>query len=699
MSPRTNRAQNILLLIREAFASLLPVVLVMNILVLLSGFTELLESLGIPGAANINGDAVNRLYFFLIPLFINLALSSLLAKEKELDQIGTLLISMVCFFRVSGFLDISPESELTSHHGSLITSIPATLAAVQLLHYFSNQPKCRLVKPQTEISPRLRKTLNLLIPGLLTVLCFELGEELFRLIFNHHLIEFITQFIPRFRDLGQIQELVLFKIISQITWFLGIHGELSADGLFRFLNDTPIGENSAISLKVFHDVFMNIGGSGSTFIIPFVLLFSKKTRPLRSIAKLSLPFGFCNVNEILLFGLPIILNPQFFMQFFIVPFVNLIIALLVMQSGGFSITTSSVHWMSPPILSAYIASGGSVLAVLTQLLCIGVDGLIYYPFLVKAGSRFQIPLNLKRLFGNDAYGLLNEAISHQEERLFIAQKLNQLNTIDSAQNIFKLLRGGEFILYFQPKVDAQTEAVVGLESLLRLKDSDGKIHPPYFLPALYEQGLSKVIDQKVVDLAFEQVLEWRAEGHQVPPVSINFDKEFLLDAKAIAAFIARAKEHEIHFCLEITEHTFAIELEALASVIRKVRAAGHLVSIDDFGAGYSCLTSLLSTEADEIKLDRKLVDPPRREFKRGQILLEASVKLCHELGFIVVAEGVETISQLRRVRRYGVNVIQGYFTGRPMTAQQMSHLFPKPNPQSDSGKLPQTESQGDRPLD
>ncbi|MEO0377544.1 MAG: EAL domain-containing protein [Cyanobacteria bacterium P01_A01_bin.17] len=664
-----------LLLLREAFTSLLPIVLILSIVVLLSGLTGILESWGIIGASVLNGAEVSRLYYFLIPLFLNLALSMLLAKTKSLDPIGTMLIAMVCFFRLSGFLSINSSAQITSYNSSILTSIPATFLAAGMLAFFTRLPYLKLVKQQTDLNPQLKKTLNLLIPGLLTVLCFELLGQCLQLIAETGLVTFIARSLPKFQQISEVQELILYKTVSLLTWFIGLHGEHSADGLFRLLKNTPAGDASGLGLKTFHDVFMNIGGSGCTFVVPFLILLTQKPTQFKSIAQLSLPFSLFNVNEILLFGLPIILNPFFLIPFFLAPFVNMVVALVAMTSGAFTIAPVEISWMSPPLYSAYIATHGSGWAVFTNFVCLLVDGCIYYPFLVLAEHQFKTPLYLSNLFEDDAYGFINEEINLREERLFVSKQMGKLRSMTSARRVLKELKGRQLLLYFQPKVEARSGHLMGIEALIRSRDAMGRTLPPNFLPVLYQQGISKVIDQKVVDLIFEQIQQWRAEGLSIPPISINFDKDFLLDQSAVRNFIALAKEYDIYFCLEITEHTYTVEVTALASVVRQLRAAGHRISIDDFGAGYSSLTSLVSLEADEIKLDRKLVDPPQEAIVQGQILLESSVRLCHDLGFSVVAEGVENLSQLQLVRDCGVDVIQGNYTGKPMHADQVSLLF------------------------
>lgn len=662
------------LIIREAFTSLLPIVLAMNSLVLLSHFTFPFKFLGFDFPL-VDTSEINRLCLFLIPLFFNLSLSSLLAKEKELDQVGTMLISMVCFFRASGFIGINQVSEISSSNGSIIYSLLLSFVNVGILSFFAQFRILRLFKSSKNISPRLRKTFNLALPSLLTIISIELIKYAIVLGLQSNNIELLLNWTPRLQNLNDIQQLILYKTLALSTWLLGFHGEHTSEGIFQALQSMPAGQPTGIEFKPFHDVFMNIGGAGSTFVIPFIILLTPQQPHFKSIARLGVVFSLVNVNEILLFGLPIILNPVFFIPFFLAPFINMLIALAAINLGLLDFYLTPVHWMSPPLYSAYVASDGSPLAAVVQLVCIAADAVIYWPFLRVARQQYQMPFSLVSYLKKDAYGFLNEEINHYEERLFIAHQNSELTQITTTQKILTQLKGGTLMVYFQPKFSAQTLQLVGMEALLRLQDKSGKILPPTFLATLYRQGLSKAIDSKVIDLVFDQALEWQKSGFAVPMISINFDKDFLLDKQAIHRFINRSKTHKFNFYIEITEHTYTIQLKALATVIAELRHAGHRISIDDFGAGYSCLTSLLTLEADEIKLDRQLVAPPPGELERGQVLLKSSINLCHKLGFCVVAEGVETEHQLKFLQTCRVDIVQGYYLGKPMHPNEIMHLL------------------------
>lgn len=668
--------------LREAFLALLPVVLIMNSLVLIGGLIQILNTWGIP-IPDVGGDAISRLYYFLLPFFVSLSLGTLLAQQKGLDLIGTLLIAIVCFLRGTGFLSISQDAQLSSYHGSVLTSILVTWMAVRLLHHFSTKPHLQLVSSRApsrnEISPRLVSALNLILPGFLTVLCIELLRlGAVRLAS----IDLLAQVDFQIHQIEPVRELILYKVISLCSWTIGIHGDHSASGVFRFLYNTPIGDSIAIQLKTFHAAFVNMGGGGATLPIPFIILFSKRLSRFKTIAKISLPFSLFTINETLLFGLPILFNPVFLVPFFSTAFVNMAIALTAIHFNLFTVSPEPIHWMTPPLYKAYVASGGSGWAMLTQLTCIVIDGCIYYPFLLIAAQRYEAPKALSHLFYKNNGRFLTEAYDQRQETDFFTQQESDTRSAAACQSVLSQLKKGRFLLYFQPKVSASSLEIVGLEALLRFQTHTGQIIPPTFLPTLYQQGLSKAVDQKVIDLIFDDLRHWQTQKIAIPPIALNFDKDFLLDAIAVKDLIRRAEEFGVSFYIEITEHTYAKEGKALATAVRQLRTAGHRISIDDFGSGYSSLTSLVSLEADEIKLDRAFAVPAKNAVERSTVLLSSSIQMCHKLGFSVVAEGIETKAQLRLVQRCGVDVVQGYYLGQPASLQQISqHLL-----QTDYGK-------------
>ena len=208
-----------LMILREAFTALLPIVLVMNILVLIFWSADLFASWGWFNSSPIlHGEKITCLYHFLLPLFFSLSLSSLLAKEKRLNLIGVQLIAMICFFRVTHFVE-TPNSEATQlfYKSSVLVSLISTWVSVRLLHYLSDIQVLHLVRPTDEISPRLRKTFELLLAALITVLTFELIGYYIPLLFKIPIFEKIATGLPHPKQMHELSALVLYKLVALTT--------------------------------------------------------------------------------------------------------------------------------------------------------------------------------------------------------------------------------------------------------------------------------------------------------------------------------------------------------------------------------------------------------------------------------------------------------------------------------------------------
>ena len=673
---------NILLTLREALFPVLSLALAMNVLMMLYGIVTLFQYQGVAAihaqGVDLNyteAAAVLRLYLFLLPLFASASLAHVLARQKKLEPISTLLTALVCFLRLSGYLSLTPSSQLVSSHCSALISLPITWLAVHLLHTCSNKFRLQLGSRSNEISPKLAHTLNEIFPILLTLLCFELLKGLFTGLADLNSVTNGLSYIPLTNPIQPVAEVILYQAITAASWMMGLPGEQSASNIFRILYAPLIGEINIIHYQAFQYVFMSPGGAGATLAIPFVILFSKRISQFKTIAKLSLLFSLINFNEILLFGLPIVFNPLFVLPFFAAPLANMAIALFAIHLGLFTISPEPIPMMFPVIYKAYLLGNQSLWAALTQVVCIVVDGCIYYPFLLAASRQREAPMALSNWLKKGERNFIENAIEQSQEHTFVSRQQTIFQSTKASQKLLKRLKQGRFLLYFQPKFEARSLKITGLETLLRFQDSKGMIYPPTFLPLLYQQGLSKSIDEKVLDLVFEQLWQWRSQQIIPPTIAINFDIPFLLDEQAVKSFLQRAKSFQVRFCIEITEHTYVSEITALASVTRKIRSAGHYISIDDFGTGYSSLTSLVSLDVDEIKLDRALVAPSHAKSERSEMMLTSIIQLCHNLGFSVVAEGVETASQLHQIQQHGADIIQGYYLGRPSSAQKVSQVL------------------------
>lgn len=176
--------------------------------------------------------------------------------------------------------------------------------------------------------------------------------------------------------------LICRALFSHLLWYIGLHGDNSFDLLLNnnLMSEPLFGE---LNHKEFFDLFVVHGGSGDGLSLLLALFIGSRDAHSRRIAKLASPFVVFNINEILIFGLPIILNRHLLIPFIAVPLVNLLLSYWLLSLGLFSFTSNHLPWITPPFLNAYLASGGNLLAVALQVFCVLLGCAIYLPFVKR----------------------------------------------------------------------------------------------------------------------------------------------------------------------------------------------------------------------------------------------------------------------------------------------------------------------------
>ncbi len=246
---------------------------------------------------------------------------------------------------------------------------------------------------------------------------------------------------------------------------------------------------------------------------------------------------------------------------------------------------------------------------------------------------------------------------------------------ESLERIRLALEAKEFVLYYQPKVNMCTGAVLGAEALIRwLHPERGLLPPGEFLPVIEGHPIAVEVGKWVIESALIQMEEWRANGIDIP-VSVNVGADEFQQASLIELLASLLEAHPTippHMLeLEVLESSAFGDLASTAEVIRACRRLGVSTALDDFGTGYASLTYLKKLPVNVLKIDQTFVrdmleDPEDMAILEGMLSL-ASAFRCH-----VVAEGVETVEHGLMLLRLGCQVAQGYGIARPMPA----HDFP-----------------------
>ncbi|HVA73596.1 MAG TPA: EAL domain-containing protein [Acidimicrobiales bacterium] len=227
---------------------------------------------------------------------------------------------------------------------------------------------------------------------------------------------------------------------------------------------------------------------------------------------------------------------------------------------------------------------------------------------------------------------------------------------------------GEISIHYQPVVDLASGDVVCMEALARWHHPQfGPVRPDEFIPLAEESGVINGLGRWVLSRALRDCARWRRAGRPGVGVAVNVSGRQLGDeglAEYIAGILAETGLKPSAVTLEITESVIVTVESAAQRVLRDLKATGVRLSIDDFGTGYSSLAYLRCLPIDVLKVDRSFVSGLGEE-GRDTAIVTAMVELAHSLKLAVVAEGVETPTELEMVKRAGCDEAQGYLLGRP----------------------------------
>jgi diguanylate cyclase (GGDEF)-like protein len=257
----------------------------------------------------------------------------------------------------------------------------------------------------------------------------------------------------------------------------------------------------------------------------------------------------------------------------------------------------------------------------------------------------------------------------------------------------------ELRLFYQPKVDTRTGAVVGFEALLRWKNADlGDVGPAEFIPVAEERGLITELGGWCLHKACGQMREWMDAGFEVVPVAVNVSSHQFTETDLQSVVSDALNQNKIdprYLELELTESLLLNEGDNVELVLRDLRAIGVHIALDDFGTGYSALTYLNRFNLDVLKMDRGLLrDIDTNPSALG--IASAVVAMAHSLGLSVVAEGVDVEEQVEILRNMRCDMIQGFLYSPAVPPEDVGR-FLSPAGQPPPICSPRGTSPGDRP--
>ena len=318
----------------------------------------------------------------------------------------------------------------------------------------------------------------------------------------------------------------------------------------------------------------------------------------------------------------------------------------------------------------------------------GVDGVEQLRFLVAELNGAEVilmsgfdkkVLNSARQVGEELglsmKGVLPKPISVDELEKMLTTASHFEGSI-SARELASAIENGEIRPHFQPKAllqPAYSRQVNEVEALVRWHHPvHGLLTPDKFLPLAEETDLLLPMTHAVAIAACRQILNWDAAGMSMA-VAINIAPQLLVNLSLPDEITALAADHGVdcsRLILEITESGVMTDVARAMDILTRFRIKGFLLSLDDFGTGFSSLIQLYRMPFGEIKIDRSFVKDISVN-EEARVIVQATIELAHRLDLTACAEGVESLEDLRFLSRIGCDKAQGYFISKPIPGEEM----------------------------
>lgn len=409
-----------IMVIKNAFAALIPVIVTGAFATLFSNMvfddtTGLAKIKGLSFLVNLKpiATSINYVTLSFLTVYAVFLIGLELGKLNGLPGFFPGILALMSYLVVNPSaieLVINEKTELienvlgkqyTDTKGLFLGMIIA-IVSVELFTWFGKQDKLRIKMPDT-VPANVSNSFSALFPTFLTIIIIAAVGFTIKAFSGLYLYDIIYNIVqkPLENVVQGLPGILLLMFVSQVFWVIGIHGNQMIKPIREPLLLAAIAVNTEafeagkeipnIITMPFWDMYMSFGGSGCTLGLLIAIFMVGKRSDMKEITKLSLAPSIFNINEPVIFGMPIMLNPILAIPFIITPLVTGTIGYVATYLGVAAKAVVMVPWPTPPIISAYLATAGNIGAVITQIICIFVSILIYLPF-VKISNKQKNPI-------------------------------------------------------------------------------------------------------------------------------------------------------------------------------------------------------------------------------------------------------------------------------------------------------------------
>lgn len=630
--------------------------------------------------------------FGLLSLYMVISVSLSYARQNMAvrpHNYGVVFTSVICFIIFSGAFSTEGIDMNVLGAQGIFTAVVCALMASSLYNAIDGRIGKRVRFYAEGTDAAFHNMIFSIVPMSIVILIFAVLNMIicqgFQVTGFHMLFTGALNRI--FKNMGRsLGTAMLFELLLNLLWFFGIHGndvlESASQSIFvpaLDINAELISQGlqaTEIYSKTFFDVFVLLGGCGSTLCLLIAVFLFGKRKSNRTLSKFAAVPMLFNINEIMIFGLPVVFNPLLFIPFLLVPQVLILISSLAMSAGLVPVPVCEVEWTTPILLGGYLATG-SIAGSVLQVVNLAVGVLIYLPFvrLLENESLNDFSVRMERLVH-----ILQESEESRKPVDLLALKNDAgLVARDLAGELEAQIHSGRLTVYYQPQFDNQGSCK-GAEALLRWRHSFyGMIYPPLVVKLAEETDklleLEKLVFMSVLE-DMDKLLKALGSGAKI---SVNITGT-TIQSEEIEDFLreisGKYPEYCEHIMIEITEQATLQINDVLIDRLTRIKDMGFELAIDDFSMGSTSIKYLQTNLFNLIKLDGELSRGVMNNFRCCDIITSIS-NLSKNLDIQVLAEYVETDEQQKILEKTGCYWYQGYLYSPAVPVEKLEQLIPE----------------------
>ncbi|MCR5290842.1 MAG: EAL domain-containing protein [Treponema sp.] len=583
--------------------------------------------------------------------------------------------SIVTFFLATGFhlshyFNLEAFSQVNS-----ITAIISALCATYIYRFYDTKIEILKDKFEFPLNYSYNAPFFTIVPFGVTLLTESIILTFF---FRFsELVEKADPLLTLFNTLFKNNRITLigletYTFIKNIFFFFGINGSNILNRVSLFYLYPAVKEYTPFKNAIpvegdiytpYYLIFQAQGGAGLTLALLISILLFSKRRSSKTIAKTaSLPALF-NINEIIIYGMPIMFNPVLIIPFIIVPMVCVAITYFAIQINLLPVPQMAISWTTPALISGYLMSH-TITGTIIQLMCILIGILIYRPFIkihdeLLLDSEKEEIQTLTKLYKQSEYTTKEVFLTRLRGTSGIVARI-------IAHDFDNAIKNNAITIMYQPQFDNNLK-IFGVEALLRWKHpAFGSLYPPLIIKLATETGHLLELEETIFMIVAKDMTKNPSLKYSInaTPISLREPKFIQFLISTFSDFL----ENNFKIYIEITEQSELITDNTMLSHLRQLKEAGFKLAIDDFSMGHTSLSYIQQNHFDLIKLDGSMTKQVLTNIKTQEII-DSLVYLSKNSGFSILAEYVETKDQVDILQQMGCMMYQGSLCGMAVPFQ------------------------------